>query len=172
MSLTPNELRKVTFKRKLSGYDPVEVDNLLAAVAEEVNLHLAERDKLDRENRYYRQRLQEALQRESQLQDTLLHLQKVSDQIKSNAEREGALLHEQARHQADQLVTRAMDEAARIEGKVAELRTARRELYLRFKQTLDFFNRVLEMDEGDLEQGGTVRTFTRSSTLRTSGETG
>lgn len=171
MAFSPLDLQKITFKKKMKGYDPTEVDNLLSAVADELAGHLAEIEKLERENRYYRQRLQDAQGRESQLQETLLQVQRVSDQIRNNAEQEGELVVQEANQKANQIVHRAMEDAARVEAKVTELKMARRELYHKFKQTVNFFERILEA-EADAQEGGEVRTLSRPRLADEAGEVG
>ncbi len=160
MAISPIDLQKLTFNRAMRGYDITEVDTLLAGLADELAERLAETEKLERENRYYRQRLQDSQGRESQLQETLLQVQKVSDQIRSNAEQEGELLISEAKQQANQIVYRAMEEAARVEARVGELKMARRELYHQFRQTVDFFERILEADSDEADAGGELRTMT------------
>ena len=161
MPLSPIDIQKVSFKKKLNGYDAAEVDAFLQVVADELAQHMAQLEKTDRENRYYRQRLADSQGREAQLQETLLQVQKVSDQIRSNAEHEGELVLKEAEQQANQMVYRAMEEAARIESKVSELKVARRELYHKFRQTVDFFERILDA-ESDESEGGEVRTLNPS----------
>jgi cell division initiation protein len=153
MAFSPLDLQKVTFKKKLNGFDPTEVENLLSAVGDELAGHLAEIEKLERENRYYRQRLQDSQGRESQLQETLLQVQRVSDQIRNNAQQEGELVVKEAQHQAHKIVHRAIEEAAKVEAKVVELKMARRELYHKFKQTVDFFERLLEAESPENDRG-------------------
>ncbi len=165
MSLTPIDLQKISFKRSLSGYDRNEVENLLQALTEELADHLNEIDKLERENRYYKQRLQDAQRREGQLQEALVQVHKVADQVRTNAEKEGELVVAEAHRQADQIVARALEEASRVEGRVHELRSARSELELRFRQTLEYFQRVVDAEQ-QREMGATVHTLPRRGTAQ------
>src|SRR5262249_49323477 len=71
MALTPLEIQRMRFPQRMRGCDPGEVEAFLALVAEELAGRLAQAEKLERENRYYRQRLEEAEGREHQLQQTL-----------------------------------------------------------------------------------------------------
>src|SRR4029079_15981122 len=70
MALTPLEIQKMRFPQKMRGCDPSEVESFLSLVAEELAARLAQLEKAERENRYYRQRLEETEQREHQLQQT------------------------------------------------------------------------------------------------------
>jgi cell division initiation protein len=161
MALTPLDIQKMRFNQRMRGFDTTEVEGFLLLVAEELAGRLAHVEKLDRENRYYRQRLEEAMQRENQLQQTLLRAQKVSDEITNNARREAELTVKEAEMMADKIVQQAIDQSTRIEGKITELRTQRRELQLKFKNTLDLFARILEAEMEEEQSTATFHTLPR-----------
>ncbi|HVR99256.1 MAG TPA: DivIVA domain-containing protein [Thermoanaerobaculia bacterium] len=161
MALTPLEIQKMRFNQKMRGYDPTEVEGFLTLLAEELTTRLAQIDKLERENRWFRQRLEEAGEREHQLQQTLLRAQKVSDEITANARREAELTVKEAEMAADRIVQQAIEQSTRIEGKINELRIQRRELQLKFKNTLDLFQRILEAEMDEERSTATVLTLPR-----------
>jgi cell division initiation protein len=161
MPLTPLEIQKMRFPQKMRGFDPVEVEGFLALVAEELSTRLAQVEKVERENRYYKQRLEEAEGREHQLQQTLLRAQKVSDEITANARREAELTVKEAELAADKIVQQAIEQSTRIEAKIVELRTLRRELQLKFKNNLDLFQRILEAEMEDERSTAIVQTLPR-----------
>ena len=161
MALTPLEIQKMRFSQRMRGFDPTEVESFLTQVAEELTARLAHAERLERENRYYRQRLEEAMQREHQLQQTLLRAQKVSDEILANAKREAELMVKEAELAADKIVQQAIEQSTRFEAKITDLRTARRELQLKFKNTLDLFERILEAEMEDERNTATVTTLPR-----------
>lgn len=161
MALTPLDIQKMRFPQRMRGYDPAEVESFLSLVAEEVTGLLAQIEKSERENRYYRQRLEETEHREHQLQQTLLRAQKVSDEITANAKREAELLVKEAEMAADRMVEQAIAQSTRIESKISELRTMRREVQLKFKNTLDLFQRILEAEMEEERGTATVHTLPR-----------
>jgi cell division initiation protein len=161
MALTPLDIQKMRFPQKMRGYDTAEVEGFLALVAEELAGKVAQLEKVERENRYYRQRLEEGEQREHQLQQTLLRAQKVSDEITANARREAELIVKEAEVAADRMVQQAVEQSTRIESKITELRTMRRELQLKFKNTLDLFQRILEAEMEEERATATVHTLPR-----------
>jgi cell division initiation protein len=161
MAITPLEIQKMRFSQRMRGYDPTEVEGFLSVLAEELAARVAQAEKLERENRYYRQRLEETEHREHQLQQTLLRAQKVSDDITANARQEAELLVKEAEIAADKIVQQAIEQSTRFESKIAELRTARRELQLKFKNTLDLFQRILEAEMEDERNTATVLTLPR-----------
>ena len=62
---------------------------------------------------------------------------------------------------ADKIVQQAIEQSTRFEGKITELRTARRELQLKFRNTLDLFQRILEAEMEDERNTATVLTLPR-----------
>src|SRR5436305_3358337 len=161
MALTPLDIQKMRFPQKMRGYDPTEVENFLALVAEDLAAKIAGLDRAERENRYYRQRLEETEQREHQLQQTLLQAQKVADEITANARREAELLVKEAEIAADRMVDQAIEQATRFEAKITEMRTMRRELQMKFKNTIDLFQRILEADTEAERATATVHPLNR-----------
>jgi cell division initiation protein len=161
MAITPLEIQKMRFSQKMRGYDPTEVEGFLSLLAEELAARIAQSDKLERENRYYRQRLEETEHREHQLQQTLLRAQKVSDDITANARREAELMVKEAEIAADKIVQQAIEQSTRFESKITELRMNRREMQLKLKNTVDLFQRILEAEMEDERNTATVLTLPR-----------
>jgi cell division initiation protein len=161
MALTPLEIQRMRFPQKMRGYEAAEVESFLVLVADELAGRLTQIEKLEHENRYYKQRLEEAESREHQLQQTLLRAQKVSDEITANAKREAELTVKEAEMAADRIVQQAIEQSSRIEGKIAELRALRRELQVKFKNNLDLFQRILEAEMEDERNSATVLTLPR-----------
>ena len=161
MAITPLEIQKMRFSQKMRGFDPTEVEGFLSVLAEDLSNRIAQIEKVERENRYYKQRLEETEAREHQLQQTLLRAQKVSDEITNNARREAELMVKEAELMADRIVQQAIEQAARMEGKISELRTERRELQLKFKNTLDLFQRILEAEMEEERSTATFHTLPR-----------
>ncbi len=161
MGLTPLEIQRMRFPHKLRGCDPGEVEMFLTTVADELADRLSQIEKLEQEARYYKQRLEETEGREHQLQQTLLRAQKVSDEITATAKREAELTVKEAELAADRIVQQAIEHSARIESKIAELRTLRRELQVKFKNNLDLFQRILEAEMEDERNSATVLTLPR-----------
>ena len=159
--LTPLDVQRMKFATKMRGYDAREVEDFLALVAEELAQRIGQVEKLERESKYYRQRIEEAEEREHQLQQTLLRAQKVADDITVNARHEAELMVREAEMAADKIVQQAIEQSTRFEAKITDLRTARRELQLKFKNTLDLFERILEAEMEDERNTATVTTLPR-----------
>jgi len=161
MPLSPLDVQKHSFAQKLRGYDQVEVDHFLALVAEELSQRIGETERLDRENRQLRERLNVLEQRERQLQDAILRGRKVSDEMIQTSQKEAQLLLKEAEIHADRLVHQAMERAQEVENRIHELRTRRKELQIRLKGTLELFTQILEAELEDERTTSNVQTLTR-----------
>lgn len=161
MALTPLDIRKQTFAPKLRGADPLEVEQFLALAADELERRLGELERLEREKRELRARLEVTEKRERQLQDALLRGKTVSDEMIATSQREAQLLVKEAEIHADRLVTQAMERAQEVESRIQELRTRRKELQLRLRGTLELFAQILEAEMEDERTSGNVHTLTR-----------
>jgi cell division initiation protein len=159
MPLQPLEIQKQRFAQKLRGYDPVEVENFLALVAEELSQRLAQIEQLEREHRRLSDRVESAEARERDLQETLLRGKKVSDEMIATSQREAQLLVKEAELHAEKLIGQAMERAQEIDNRIQELRTRRRELQLKLRGTLELFAQILQADMEEEHNTANVRTF-------------
>jgi cell division initiation protein len=161
MPLTPLDIQKMRFPVRMRGYEQREVEQFLELVAEDLAARLAELERLQREVRYHQQRAEEGQRREHQLQETLVRAQKVADEITEGAQREARVVVRESEITADRIVQQATEQATRIESKVDELRFLRKELLLKFRNTLDVFDRVIDAEIRDEEETAVVRTLPR-----------
>lgn len=158
-SITPLAIRKATFRTRLRGLDPVEVEEYLSLVADELTKSLQDVEALRRERATLAERLEVGATRERALQDTLLQAQRMSEDILSNARREAQLLVKEAEMTADKMVGQAMEQIGRLESRVAELRQQRRELQARCRAQVELFGRLLDEDIDDERNTAAVRSI-------------
>ena len=161
MPLQPLDIQKTRFAHKMRGYDPVEVENFLALVAEDLTQRLGEIERLERDNRSLRERVASAELREHQLHDAILRGKKVSDEMIQTSQREAQMLVREAEMTAERMVGQAAERAAEVESRIAELRMRRKELQLKFKSTLELFGQILEAEMEDERTAATVHTLAR-----------
>ena len=145
-NLTPLEIQKQSFARKLKGFDPNEVRAYLQMVAEEIESLLKDVDHLSRENVMLREDLDEHNQRERILKDTLLSAQKVSEEVKSNARKEAELIVKDAELLSERLVSQAMNRVADLERTIQDLKVERRSARNKLQATLDTIQQLLMLD--------------------------
>jgi len=145
-NLTPLEIQKQSFARKLKGFDSNEVRAYLQLVAEEMESLLKDVDRLSRENVMLREDLDDHNQRERILKDTLLSAQKVSEEVKSNARKEAELIVKDAELLSERLVSQAMSRVADLERTIQDLKVERRAARNKLTATLDTIQQLLMLD--------------------------
>jgi cell division initiation protein len=159
--MQPLDIQKTRFALKMRGYDPVEVENFLSLVAEDLTQRLGEIERLERDNRSLRERVAHSEERERQLDDAILRGKKVSDEMISTSQREAQMLVREAEMTAERMVGQAAERAAEVESRIGELRMRRKELQLKFKSTLELFGQILDAEMEDERTAATVHTLPR-----------
>src|SRR5436190_821305 len=86
MNVSPLDLRQQRFRKAVRGFDTVEVTSFLAAVADDYEQALRETDRLRQDLMRMEAVLNEHREHEKNLQATMMTAQKLSDDIKGNAE--------------------------------------------------------------------------------------
>jgi cell division initiation protein len=125
MDISPLEITQREFGRKFRGLDPEEVHAYLEQLAEEMTRLIQE--STDRAGQV--QRLEGQLraheEREETLKATLLTAQKVTDDLKANAQREAELILKEAEVKAERLLDQAQRKLAQVLAEIAETKRQR-----------------------------------------------
>jgi cell division initiation protein len=100
MNVSPLDLRQQRFGKAFRGFDRVEVTSFLAAVADDYEQALRETDRLRQDLVRMEAVLNEHREHEKNLQATMMTAQKLSDDIKANAEAEAQRIVSAAEHDA------------------------------------------------------------------------
>ncbi len=144
--LTPLEIQKQTFGKSMRGFDVDEVRAYLHLVAEEIERLLKDLDRVHRDNVMLREEVAEQSQREQILKDTLLSAQRVSEELKLNARKEGELIIKDAELMSERIVDQAMQRVADMERKIQDLKITRIEIRNKLTSTLDTFEQMVALD--------------------------
>ncbi len=144
MKVTPLDLRKQTFRQAMRGFDRAEVTALLSEVADEYEQALRETDRLRQEVARLEALLNEHREHERDLRNTLLTAQRLSDDIKANAEQEARRVVREAEGRAELLLEKAQARAADIQREIEALRMKRREAHNAVESTIKALDTALE----------------------------
>ena len=147
MKISPMEIQRQTFSKRLRGYDPDEVRTYLNLVAEELQQFQREQAALHQEATFLRSIVDEHKQREEILKNTLLTAQRVSEEIKENARKQSETAVKEAELQADRLVELAQDRAKTIERETLDLRSMRQMLRSDIRALLERIHHILDAQE-------------------------
>ena len=146
MNLTPLDIQRQMFSRALKGYNTDEIRAYLQLVAEEIERLIRDVDRLSRENGMLREDLDEHNARERILKDTLLSAQKVSEDVKANAQKEAELIVKDAELLSERLTSQAMSRVADLERTIQDLKIERKVARNKLQQTIDTIQQLLMLD--------------------------
>ena len=116
MKLTPLDIQQQKFKVKWRGYDAQEVETYLEMVAEDVESLLREYNKLKDEMQKYETQLADFRENERSIQQTIMTTQKISDDLKRNAQKESELIISEAKVESEKIINDARTQAEKILG--------------------------------------------------------
>lgn len=124
--VSPLDLRQPRFKRTMRGYDRTEVVAFLTEAADDYEQALREIDRLRSDLTRMEALLAEHRERETNLRNTLLTAQKLSDDIKEAANQEARIIVKEAEGRADLVIQKAQLRMEEFEREINELRLRRR----------------------------------------------
>lgn len=150
-SITPLEIRKRAFARRLRGFDVQEVTQFLEAMAEDLEELYRKLDELDRENVRLREEVARHRETEATLKETLLLAQRSAEGLKAASEKEAERLVADANRQGERLMQQALERVAETEKRMRELRVERKNFHLKLQGMIDLFQQVLNFDREDDE---------------------
>ena len=145
MNVSPLDLRQQRFRKTFRGYDPVEVGSFLLAVADDYEQALRETDRLRQDLMRMDAALTEHREHAKNLQATLTTAQKLSDDIKANAELEAKRIIREAEGRSDLLLERTQARLEDIQREIDGLTLKRKDVetsieanIMTLRNTLDF----------------------------------
>ena len=116
MKLTPLDIQQQKFQVKWRGYDKQEVETFLEMISEDVESLMQECNKLRSEIKKCEVQLVDFRENERAIQQTIMTTQKVSDDLKRNAQREAELIISEAKVAAGRIMNDARAQAEKVVG--------------------------------------------------------
>ena len=116
MKLTPLDIQQQKFQVKWRGYDKQEVETFLEMISEDAEALLQECNKLKKEIQKCETQLLDFRENERAIQQTIMTTQKVSDDLKRNAQREAELIISEAKVAAGRIMNDARAQAEKVVG--------------------------------------------------------
>ena len=161
MKITPIDIRKHFFKKRMRGYDPKAVESFLFLVAEELERLVHEREALKEKGAHLESQLTGFDEHEKILKHTLYTAQKSADDQKENARKEAELICKEAEFRGEQIVEAAQRRALEVQKDIHELRMARERVLADIETTLEEHRRLLDAKRLKAKQDDKVRTFAK-----------
>jgi cell division initiation protein len=148
MKVTPMDIQQQQFKGKIfGGLDQNDVDTFLQLVAQEMEALVRENTEL--KDKVHKSELQvdELAVREANLRETMLAAQKISEEMKSNAEREANLVISEAEVKGDRIVADAENRLSQLNNQISEVRRQKLQFETALKSLIETHLKMLAMDE-------------------------
>jgi cell division initiation protein len=157
--LSPLDLRKRNFSKRLNGFDQTEVTQFVETLAEDLEDLYRKLDELERDNHHLKQENARHRENEATLRETLVMAQKSADSFRDHAERESRAIITEAERQSERLMQQAMERATDIDRKIRELRIERRNFQIKLQGMIDLFQQVLNFDREEDEMEASLTTM-------------
>ncbi len=167
MRITPLDIRKQPFRKKLWGFDPDEVNSFLEMVASEFESTIKQDNDLQTQVKNLDQRLDHYVKIEKILGDTLLTAQKATDEARMNAQKEAELILKDAQVRAGRYEDDSRRRVRELESEIISLKNQRDSFLARFRAMLKTQLELLGVISDDLR--GTSRPEPKSG-VETMGE--
>jgi len=156
MKITPLDIQQQQFRVRFRGFDMVEVDNFLDLLANEFEELLKENSQIRDEDRRKLERISELEAGEKELRDTLVAVQRITEEMKNNARKEGELIIEEAKINARKIVESAQTQALQVEGEINQLKRQRAQFEASLKSTVEMHWRLLESTQEEPAESATT----------------
>jgi len=148
MNITPLDIQQQQFKGKmLGGLDPLDVDAFLQMVAAEMESLIRENSELKEQGRKISQQLEELSQREVTLRDTMLAAQKITEEMKANAQKEATLLISEAELKGERIVAEAENRLMQLNNQIHEVRRQKLQFESNLRSALESHLKMLTLEE-------------------------
>jgi cell division initiation protein len=151
MKITPIDISGHRFAKRMRGFDPEEVRSFLNLVSSEFERVIIENNAHKEELAQIKAGIADYKERERILKETLLTAQKLSEEIKEEARKEGRLILKEAEMKGNQLLDQAARKASQLEGVIQNLRVERDTFEQRVRQGIEAHLRLLDMHKKEEE---------------------
>jgi cell division initiation protein len=150
MNITPLDIQQQQFKGRIfGGLDPDEVDSFLQQVSQEMEQLVRENNDLKEQNRKAMSELDEMNTREKALRETMLAAHRITEDMKSNAQKEATLIITEAELQGEKLLSSAEARLVELRVELQELHRQKQQFEASFKSLLDNHSKLLSVSVTD-----------------------
>jgi len=128
MKISPLDLRQLRFRAAFRGFDRAEVAALLAEVADDYEFALREVDNLRQEVSKMEALLNQHREHERDLRNTLVTAQRLSDDIRANADAQAKQVVREAEGRSDLLLQKTQARLEDVQREIDGMKLKRREV--------------------------------------------
>jgi cell division initiation protein len=144
MKVSPLDLRQLRFRTTFRGFDRAEVLALIAEVADDYENALREVDRLRQEVSKMEALLSQHREHERNLRDTLMTAQRVSEDIRANADVQARQILRDAEGRSDLLLQKTQARLEDVQREIDGMRLQRREVETTLESMISALRNTLE----------------------------
>src|ERR1700722_12894035 len=122
MKIAPIDIAHKSFSRKLNGIDTEEVQTYLKDVADELEAVIREKNQLKEQMREKEIQILEYKERDKALKETIMTAHKMTETLRKDAEREAALILNDANQRAEAIVRDSRDGLKKTYQEITDLK--------------------------------------------------
>ncbi|MGE4503888.1 MAG: DivIVA domain-containing protein [Desulfovibrionaceae bacterium] len=152
MSLSKIDLLNRKFSKKLLGYSPAEVDEIMLEMAEVLGRGADEKRELKSRAERLEEQLTEYRQRDKTLRDTLMSTQKMVDELKMAAGREADQILDAAHSKAEETLRQAHSRLGQVHEEIESLKRQRNQFRVQVRSLVRTHLELLEAEDPDAER--------------------
>ena len=148
MKISPMDIQQQQFKGKMfGGLDAEDVDAFLQSVAGEMEELIRENGELKERLSRNAQAIAEMEARESQLRETMLAAQRITEEMKANAQKEAHLVVSEAELKGERIIADAEKKLVDLNNQIQDLRRDKVQFESGFKGLLDTYYKLLALSD-------------------------
>ncbi len=144
MAMTPVELRNVKFEKKLRGYNPMEVENVLNEIAGELERLIDANNALQRQILSQEERLKQFQNLEKSIKETLLTAQQAAEEKRKAADRSTEIQIREAETVCVEMKQKALSEVETMKFELASLKMQKVRFVAELRSLIDTHRKLLE----------------------------
>lgn len=147
MQISPLDIQQQQFKGKVfGGLDPNDVDSFLQIVSQEMEKLIRENSDLKDQCRKTATDIDDLRQRETSLRETMLAAQKITEEMKSNAQKEATLLISEAEIKAERILADAENRLLQLTSQIQDLKREKLQFETSFRSVLENHLKLLNVN--------------------------
>ena len=135
--ITPLEISKLDFSKKVRGYSKSEVDSIMNLVSKTLEQHLVEKTELKSKMKVLEDRLQNYEQIDQVLKDSALTMQSLIEEKRKQADQEAQMIIQDARQKASSQVIDYEDKVKDLKKEIDYLNNQKTDYFIKFKHFVD-----------------------------------
>jgi cell division initiation protein len=148
MKIAPIDIAHKSFGHKFGGVDRDEVEVFLKDVAEELEGIIRERNSLKEQLRESEIQILEYKERDKALKETLMTAHKMTENLRKDAEREAAIILNDAQQRADAIVRDSRDSLKKSYQEISEMKRQRSQFEVSLRSLVTTHLELLDRSMG------------------------